>query len=53
MLGSFICDCQKGFKCDGDKCVKKKGKKKMDKGKKIVEEEFVDVLKKGDYFSEI
>lgn len=53
MPGSFTCDCQKGFKRDGDKCVKKKGKKKTDKGKKTVEEELADVLKKGDYFSEI
>ena len=49
MPGSFTCDCQKGFKRDGDKCVKKKVKKKTDKGKKTVEEELADVLKKGDY----
>ena len=53
MPGSFTCDCQKGFKRDGDKCVKKKGKKKTDKGKKTVEEELADVLKKDDYFSEM
>lgn len=53
MPGSFTCDCQKGFKRDGDKCVKKKGKKKTEKGKKTVEEELADVLKKGDYFSEM
>ena len=53
MPGGFTCDCRKGFRRDGDKCVKKKGKKKTQKGKKTEEQELEDELKKGNYYSEL
>ena len=51
MPGSFTCDCRKGFRRDGDKCVKKKGKKKTQKDSKTKEQELEEDLEKGNYFS--
>lgn len=53
MPGSFTCDCQKGFRRDGDKCVKKKGKKKTQKDSKTKEQELEEDLEKGNYYSEV
>lgn len=52
MPGSFTCDCKKGFKRDGDKCVKKKGKKKEQKDTKTKEQEVEEDIEKGHYFTE-
>ena len=51
MPGSFTCDCRKGFRRDGDKCVKKKGKKKTKKGTKTKEKEIEEELEKGNYYT--
>ena len=53
MPGSFTCDCRKGFRRDGDKCVKKKGKKKTQKDSKTKEQELEEDLEKGNYYSEV
>lgn len=54
MPGSFTCDCKKGFKRDGDKCVKngKKGKKKTKKTK-TEEQQIEEDLAKGNYYTEL
>jgi len=53
MPGSFTCDCRKGFRRDGDKCVKKKGKKKTQKDSKTKEQELEEDLEKGNYYSAV
>lgn len=52
MPGSFTCDCKKGYKRDGDKCVKKemKGKRKTQKN---AENQIEDDLAEGNYFTEL
>ena len=54
MPGSFTCDCRKGFKRDGDKCVKKekKGKKKTE-STKTEEQQIEEELAKGSYYTEL
>ena len=54
MPGSFTCDCKKGFKRDGDQCVKngKKGKKKTKKTK-TEEQQVEEDLAKGNYYTEL
>ncbi|KAJ7379377.1 Cysteine-rich with EGF-like domain protein 2 [Desmophyllum pertusum] len=54
MPGSFTCDCRKGFRRDGDKCIKKKGKKTAQKDTKKTEEQALeDDLTKGNYYSQL
>ena len=52
MPGSFTCDCKKGFKRDGDKCVKK-GKKKTQKKTKTEEQQIEEDLAKGNYYTDL
>ena len=49
--GSYKCECRSGFKREGDKCVKKKGKKKKSVTKSE-EDLLADELEKGNYYSE-
>lgn len=54
MPGSFTCDCKKGFKRDGDKCMKKekKGKTKM-QNTKTEEQQLEEELAKGNFYTEL
>ena len=52
--GSFTCDCKKGFKRDGDKCVKKEKKGKTTaQNTKTEEQQLEEELAKGNYYTEL
>ena len=51
-VGSFSCECKKGFKREGATCVKKKGKNKKQRTEKAQEHQLEEDLRKGNYFTE-